>query len=159
MPLLLLPFFLWIVIEATVLILIGGTLGIGWTLLLYVGVSIFGLWLLRRQGVSALRGLRAGPDGFGVTVMAGGDADLAAAALHGTMMALAGLLLLIPGFVSDIFALPLLVPAVRRAVIARLLRRRPGATRQTVVDVEYEEIREDPAAIRSRWGRPGGDGP
>ena len=151
MRLLLLPFIVWIVAEFATLIVIGGTIGLGWTLLLYLGVSAAGLWLLRRQGLAALRGLQRN---------AGASRSLAAPAFEGVLLALAGLLFLIPGFLSDLAALPLLIPAVRRAIAARWTAGRAAATADRrvpdVIDVEYEEVRDDADRIRSgsRSGSP-----
>lgn len=68
----------------------------------------------------------------------------------GLCLALAGVLLLIPGYLSDVLALALILPPTRR-LLARLLARRfvvvdgraergggPG-----VIDVDYREVRDD----------------
>jgi UPF0716 protein FxsA len=140
MRLLLLPFIVWIVAEFAALILIGGTIGIGWTLLLYLGVSAAGLWLLRRQGLAALRGLQRN---------AGATRGLAAPVFEGVLLALAGFLFLLPGFLSDLPALLLLIPGVRRAIAARWTGGHTatpaGRPATEVIDVEFEEIRDRPS--------------
>lgn len=147
MRLLLLPFIVWIVAELAALILIEGTIGLGWTLLLYLGVSALGLWLLRRQGLAALRGLQRDT---------GASRNLAAPVFEGVLLALAGFLFLLPGFLSDLPALLLLVPGVRRAIAARWTAGGPGTGAgprpAPVIDVEYEEVRDGPD--RSRPGSP-----
>ena len=102
------------VIEIALFIKVGQTIGLWWTLALIIGAGLFGAWLLRRQGVSALMRLRD-------SVRAG---RLPALALADTMMiGLAALFLLVPGFLSDIIAIALLIPAVRTALYALLAQR------------------------------------
>jgi UPF0716 protein FxsA len=95
-------------------------------LALIIGAGLFGAWLLRRQGVSALARLRD-------SVQAG---RLPALAIADTMMiGLAALFLVVPGFLSDIIAIALLIPAVRAALYAflaqRMLARTPNPLRPT----------------------------
>lgn len=151
MRLLLLPFIVWIVAEFAALILIGGAIGLGWTLLLYLGVSALGLWLLRRQGLAALRGLQRDRSA---------SRNLAPPVFEGVLLALAGFLFLLPGFLSDLPALLLLVPGVRRAIAARWTAGGPGAAAggrraPQAIDVEYEEVRDD-GPDRRRPGSPAG---
>ncbi len=112
------------VIEIALFIKVGQSIGLWWTLALIIGAGLFGAWLLRRQGVSALARLRD-------SVQAG---RLPALAIADTMMiGLAALFLVVPGFLSDIIAIALLIPAVRAALYAflaqRMLARTPNSLR------------------------------
>jgi len=77
----------------------------GWaTLVLLVAGFIFGLKLMRSQGINAMMKAAQG--------VAPGESPLAPLAA-GIVKAFAGILLIIPGFVSDFFALLILLPFVR----------------------------------------------
>jgi UPF0716 protein FxsA len=109
-----------IVAEIAVFIVVAHWLGVGLTLLLLVATSLLGGWLLRREGGRAWRALREAG-------MAGRP-DLVAGVNQGVLgRLLGGLLLAIPGFLTDVAGLALLVPAVRRfagAGVQRLAERR-----------------------------------
>lgn len=149
MRLLLLPFIVWIVAEFATLIVIGGAIGLGWTLLLYLGISAAGLWLLRRQGLAALRALQRNT---------AATRGLAAPVFEGVLIALAGFLFILPGFLSDVAGVALLIPGVRRTIAARWTGGVAAAAgsaaggRPPVIDVEYEEIGDDRPQLRSRPG-------
>ncbi|MEM8663842.1 MAG: FxsA family protein, partial [Pseudomonadota bacterium] len=91
--------------EIAVFIAVGSAIGVLPTILLIILTTVIGATLLRRQGVSALAKLQddvrnkrtpAGAIGEAVTV------------------AIAGILLLTPGFITDAVGFTLFIPAVRR---------------------------------------------
>jgi UPF0716 protein FxsA len=117
------------IVEIYVLIQVGQVIGAWWTVLLLVVDSIFGSWLLKREGVRAWRALQ--------TALSEGRMparELADAAL----IVFGGTLMITPGFVTDavglVAILPFTRPFARRlltAVVARRLvvvrdARRPG---------------------------------
>lgn len=112
MPLLLLLLFplleLWLLIEA------GDAIG-GWAVIgLVVLAGLLGVGLLRLQGRMILGRLRE-------ALALGETPEVGARELFsGLCVALAGLLLIFPGFVSDGLALLLLVPALRGGAGRRL---------------------------------------
>jgi UPF0716 protein FxsA len=129
----------WVLAEIAAFVAVGRALGIFWTLLAVVAVSAGGLLLLRVQGLATLLRARAS--------LARGEPPLAQA-FDGACLALAALLFLVPGFLSDLAALALLVPPVR-AALRRLLALRfppagpPGETRAarvTVIEAEFEDV-------------------
>ena len=95
---------LFLLLEVIVLIQVGQAIGGGWTLLLLFAASILGFALVRRQGARSHRAVAE-------AVQAGKEPtkDLA----NGVLIAFAGLLILVPGFVSDVLGLLLLVPGPR----------------------------------------------
>lgn len=144
-------------LEIAVFILVGDAIGVGPTLLLIVASAVIGLVLLRRHGVDTLRRAQVRIDRGEPPVRE---------AFDGLCIAVAGLLLFIPGFISDIFGLLLFLPPVRgwlfrRAGIVAMGRSgagvraadptgydpaRRGST--TVIEGEFTEIvvrTEDPA--------------
>lgn len=85
------------VLEAMLLLSVGRRLGAWVTGLLLIAGAVFGIWLLRRAGHKIIFA-----DGF--------------------FLAVAALLFLFPGFISDGLAAVLLVPAFRRFLRHRLIR-------------------------------------
>lgn len=95
-------------LELVVLIRVGQVIGAWWTIALLVVASIVGGWLIRLQGARAWRSF--------VDSLSTGrlpTRELADSAL----IVLAGALMLSPGFVTDLFALLLILPGTR--VVAR----------------------------------------
>ena len=102
------------IIEIAVFILVGGEIGVLWTIALVILSGAAGSLLLRIQGFGALNRIRAELEA---------RRDPGRELAHGAMIMLAGVLLLIPGFVTDVFGLLLFIPQVRDAGW-RFLRRR-----------------------------------
>ncbi|MBB3950959.1 FxsA family protein [Aureimonas jatrophae] len=165
MPLRFLPFLFLILplAEIGTFIWVGGHIGVGWTLLLVIASVVVGLLLLKRQTLSTLRRARAEARAGRVP-----EREI----VHGALIALAGVLLVVPGFLTDIAGLLLFLPPVRDA-IWRSLRRRvvvrgsgfrpaqpargPEIIELAEVDFERRELGGDP---RSPWRDPEtGDGP
>jgi UPF0716 protein FxsA len=101
-------------LEIAGFVIVGSEIGVLWTIALVVLSSILGSILLRIQGFGALTRIRR-------ELEAGHDPGRELA--HGAMIMLAGILLLIPGFVSDILGLLLFIPPVRD-LVWRFLKQR-----------------------------------
>ena len=104
--------------EVAVYVLVASQLGLGWTILLTLATSALGGALLSRQGTRALTELRLRAEEHRAPGRALGDAGL---------IALGGVLMVLPGFLGDLLGLLCLLPFTRalpRAVLARLLARR-----------------------------------
>ncbi|MGY1857298.1 FxsA family protein [Modestobacter sp. SYSU DS0290] len=104
--------------EVVVFVLVAGWIGVGWTLLLALATSALGGLLLARQGTRALTELRLRAEEHRAPGRALGDAGL---------VALGGLLMVLPGFIGDLLGLMCLLPGTRalpRALIARGIARR-----------------------------------
>lgn len=107
--------------ELASLVLVGGWLGWLTTFGLLVVALALGVAVLSGRGVTTAREV--------LTALARGESP-APALVDGVLLAFAGLLLVTPGFASDVVGLALLLPPVRAASRARLvawLRRRFGA--------------------------------
>ncbi|MQA34630.1 FxsA family protein [Modestobacter roseus] len=99
--------------EVVVFVLVASWIGVGWTLLLALATSALGGLLLARQGTRALTELRLRAEEHRAPGRALGDAGL---------VALGGLLMVLPGFIGDVLGLMCLLPGTRalpRALIAR----------------------------------------
>ena len=104
---------LYLVIEIVALVALGSAIGLGWTLLVLLAGSVLGLWLARREGVRAAQALAE----------AVGNRRVPTAELtDGMLVAAGGVLLFVPGLVTDVAGLLLLVPPVRALVRNRLVR-------------------------------------
>jgi UPF0716 protein FxsA len=107
-----------VVVELIVFILVVKAIGLGWALLALLAASIGGAWLLKREGTRAWRRFRE------VTAAGGRPGPHLSRALVGLV---AAVLLILPGFVSDVIGLALLIPPIRavagRATVALATRR------------------------------------
>jgi len=105
----------WPVTELYVAVLVGQQIGAGWTLLLLLGLSALGVLVLRSNGRAWRTVLADAAPTTGAMLPPPGTG---AAAADAGFRLLAGLLLLVPGFVSGAVGLVLLFPPVRALVIA-----------------------------------------
>lgn len=149
-------------IELVVLIQVGRRLGPGPTVLIVLASSVLGLAVVRRAGRTALRDLAAaGRRGAGPEVITLDEtgrplgsvgAPSGRPAGEQAVIALAGLLLLVPGLLTSVTGLVLLIPGVSSlagAAAARLLRRRRATTGPSVRVISVEP---DPGTARPRHG-------
>ena len=95
------------IIEISVLMQVGELIG-AWPT---VAIVVFSAWLgakyVRQQGLATLQSVQ--------TKMAQGEMP-SSEIVTGLMLLVAGVLLVTPGFVTDIFGLSLLIPSVRQAI-------------------------------------------
>jgi UPF0716 protein FxsA len=102
------------VIELYLLIQIGKLVGAGPTIALVLATGLFGVWLARREGTRVLRSWQGS--------MARGEVPKEGA-MASLLVLLGGVLLVIPGVVTDALGLVLLLPWTRRWVAASIRRR------------------------------------
>jgi UPF0716 protein FxsA len=105
-------------LEIYVIIQVGQVIGAWWTILLLVADSIFGTWLIRREGARAWRALREALERGRMPATELAD---------GGLILVGGTLMLAPGFVTDGFGILLILPFTRplfRGVLARMVARR-----------------------------------
>lgn len=104
--------------EIFVLIQVGQVIGVWWTILLLVADSIFGSWLIRREGGRAWRALREALDSGRMPAKELAD---------GALILVGGTLMLSPGFVTDalgiVLILPFTRPVARRALTGIVARK------------------------------------
>jgi UPF0716 protein FxsA len=153
-------------VELAVLVKVGQAVGLWKLLLLLLGMAGLGAALLYWQGWSALRQTQ--------DAMLRGQPPVGPM-LEGMLLVTAGVLLLVPGLITDVFALVLLVPPLRRAIARWLLRRAvaagdvhvegsfrtqeqradPQSSAGPVIEGEFERIDERPIDRGPRSGREG----
>lgn len=102
------------IIELYLFVEVSAAIGFGYALLWIVGVSVIGAWLVKREGLSALR--RANHK------VSGGELPTDEL-ITGILILFAGALMLTPGFLTDAFGLLLLFPPTRALVRNRLRSR------------------------------------
>jgi UPF0716 protein FxsA len=98
---------LWPIVEIAVFLQVVAWIGVLETLALMLAISLCGAWLVKRQGIGTLARMRAELDDGRIPT--GPMTD-------GGLLAAAGFLLLVPGFVTDVFGLALLLSPVRGGV-------------------------------------------
>lgn len=156
------------VIELALLIKTGQVIGVWATVALVVTTALTGALIISRQSLSVLRRT--------LEAVAEGQPPVAPV-LDGLFLLVAGALLLTPGLMTDVAALLLLVPPVRRAIarasVRWLLRRAhlrveiygaeadgareaprrpPGIDDGPIIEGDYERVDENPPRPR-RNGR------
>ncbi len=150
-------------LEIAGFVLVGSEIGVLPTIGLVLLSAVAGSLLLRWQGFGALGRIRR-------EIEAGNPPGREVA--HGLMIMFAGILLLIPGFITDIFGLLLFVPAVRElawryfrsriTVVANFGAgagargfRRPGQRDQgQTIDLDQDEYSSKAPDPKSPWRRP-----
>ena len=102
------------IVEIALFIQVGGMIGVWATLALVVLAAVAGMAVIRSQGAHAwLQAQRS------LAELRDPSRPLA----HGMMLMIAGALLILPGFFTDILGLLLLIPPVRDLVMRRAGRR------------------------------------
>ncbi|MCR9261474.1 MAG: FxsA family protein [Pseudomonadaceae bacterium] len=144
MPLLLI-FFITPIVEMYLLITVAGYIDAWPTIALVMLTAVIGVALLKRQGLATLT--------RGVSRMNAGEVPAQEMA-EGILLAVAGALLLTPGFVTDAVGFVLLFPPSRQALVVLLLKRveihttAPGAhgtqdapakSRPVIIEGDYEK--------------------
>lgn len=125
-------------IELYFLIRVGSVIGALPTIALTLGTAALGLWLVRLQGLGVLTRV-----GRSLAVDELPALDL----MDGALLLVAGLFLLLPGFVTDALGFLLLIPPLRRWLILRYVRLVP------LHPPHGEARRLDPRVIEGRYRR------
>jgi UPF0716 protein FxsA len=119
------------VAEIATLIAVGSRIGFFATIGVLIAAGVLGTLLLRVQGSEMLLRLRQSmarrepPD---------------AVIFDGLCLAAAGVLLVLPGLLSDVMAIMLLLPPVRAVLRAYVLRGRGTPVQPGVIDVEFVDV-------------------
>ena len=117
-------FFIFVVapaVELFVMVEVARWIGVGWTLFALVAAALLGSYVMRAAGAAGWRALRGQVAVDATTGAPAGGTVLTgrpdgAAAADAALLFLAGLLLFLPGFITDVVGLVLLVPLVRHLV-------------------------------------------
>jgi UPF0716 protein FxsA len=126
------------VAEFSALIWVAQQIGVLPMLVLLFAVSIFGAALAKRVGIEVWRRFRA--------TLAAGDIP-SGEVFDGALVLIAAAILLVPGFITDVIGLLLLVPFVRSMVKWAFWRRM--RTRLIAVSEQVERRREAPIKVQA----------
>lgn len=106
-------------VEVTVLVVVGDAIGVLPTIGLLLLASLVGAWLLRREGRRTLHAFTEA-----VRTRQPPHREL----IDGVLIAAGGVLIVLPGFVSDVIALLVLLSPTRALLRRRMLRSATFAT-------------------------------
>ncbi len=155
-------------LEIAGFVVVGSHIGVLWTLGLVILAGVLGAVLLRVQGFGSMARIRA-------EIAAGRDPSRELA--NTVMILVAGVLLLIPGFITDIFGLLLFLPPVRQLAWRFLGRRitvttggfpgfgsagsdpRSESGRDRTIDLDADEYSHEPDRKPGNGSPPRGDSP
>jgi UPF0716 protein FxsA len=144
-------------LEIAGFVVIGGRIGLGLTLLWLLAAGMAGLALIRHGGLNAIIKLQ--------TALQEGR-EPGHSLIDGAVTVTAGLLLIVPGFVSDVLALIILLPFTRNFLLRHAAHHfetrvyqsggtgPAGRSRTTVIEGEYEIIEPEDGAQRPKTNRP-----
>ena len=122
--------------ELVAFIAVSALIGFGWALGLVLAGSLAGFLILRHAGGNHIERVR-------VALGNGNFTDLRADSSVGPIL-LAGILLLIPGFITDLLALLLLVPPLRRVATTSFDTFATRGDKDDVVDLAPEQWHQVP---------------
>ena len=129
------------VIEIATFIQFGSVLGTFNTILLIFVTAIIGIYLVRLQGLSTILNIN--------NDIQSGKAPIEHI-IGGLIIAISGLLLLVPGFVTDLLGFIGLIPHIRKLISQFIIKKyiNPMYTSKrqqdnSVIDVDYVEIKDE----------------
>jgi UPF0716 protein FxsA len=123
-------------LELAVFVAVAAMIGFGWALSLIAAGSAIGLLILQRAGGNHIARVRVALDQSSFTALLA-DAS-------GGAILIAGILLLIPGFITDMAALCLLIPPLRQAMRVAFGRVVAPVRNDGVVDLAPEQWHQVP---------------
>ena len=137
LSLVLVPFLIYLAAEVIILVMVTDAFG-WWTIALLIANTLLGCWLLQREGRRA----------WGALLESLGRGSLPPGRTADAVLVMAGgLLLIMPGFVSDIIGLLLLIPPSRhlvRSTLGKLFGRAIGHSSEQPVVIEGEVVQGSP---------------
>lgn len=141
------------ILEIFALIAVGRSIGFWWTFALLLALSMLGVWLIGREGSATWKALRAAVETGRMPAKEVSDAVLVMAG---------GVLLLLPGFLTDIVGLVLILPFTRplpRRLLQRSAERSVMTQAGVVRSVRVDTQEADPKGTAAPGTPTGTDGP
>ena len=118
-------------IEIYLFIQIGGQIGAFNTILIILLTAVVGIYFVRLQGLNTLRS--------GVTQLYNNQIPIYEM-MSGAALAFAALLLIIPGFATDVIGFLLILPITRRLIFKYLGRKyKKEKVKDDLIEGEYED--------------------
>ena len=130
------------VIEIYLFIKIGSYIGALTTILLIFSTAIIGVYYAKYEGLNTLKA------GFS---QLNKNQTPTYEVISGAAIAFAALLLIIPGFATDIFGFLLIFPITRKLIFSRFLNkfREKKYSKNNFIDGEFEDIEDDD--VKKLW--------
>ena len=124
------------VVEIYLLIKIGSQIGAMSTILLIFTTAVIGIYYAKYEGLNTLKS--------GFTQLSKNETP-AYEVISGAVIAFAALLLIIPGFATDIIGFLLIFPLSRKLVFKKLFKKfkYKENKKKKYIDGEYEDIEDD----------------
>ena len=124
------------IIEIYLFIEIGGQIGAFNTISLIFITAIIGVIYARYEGLNTLR------SGFSQLIK--NEAPIYEI-ISGAAIAFAALLLIVPGFATDLFGFLLIFPLTRKLIFGKIINKFKNETKnkKPYIDGEFEDIKED----------------
>ena len=124
------------VIEIYLFIKIGSYIGALTTILLIFSTAIIGVYYAKYEGLNTLKA------GFS---QLNKNQTPTYEVISGAAIAFAAVLLIIPGFATDIFGFLLIFPITRKLIFSKLLNKlqKNKDTKNNFIDGEFEDIEDD----------------
>ena len=124
------------VVEIYLLIKIGSQIGAMSTILLIFATAVIGIYYAKYEGLNTLKS--------GFTQLSKNETP-AYEVISGAVIAFAALLLIIPGFATDIIGFLLIFPLSRKLIFKKLFKKfkYKENKKKKYIDGEYEDIEDD----------------
>ena len=124
------------VIEIYLFIKIGSQIGALTTILLIFTTAIVGIYYAKYEGLNTLK------SGF---IQLSKKETPAYEIISGAAIAIAALLLIIPGFATDLIGFLLIIPITRRLILGRLNKKfeNKETKKSNFIEGEFEDIEDD----------------
>lgn len=113
---------IWLALEVAGFIWVGKLIGAGWTILLIIAGMVIGMSLLRSEGMKAANKL--------MLKVRSGQKPSSEEVMQTPFLMFGAILLIIPGFLSDIIGILCFLPFVRRILTAFMLKKMPKQPKQ-----------------------------
>ena len=122
------------IIEIYLFIKIGSQIGAFNTISLIFITAILGIFYARYEGLNTLKS--------GISQLVKNQVP-AYELISGAAIAFAALLLIIPGFATDIIGFLLIIPLTRKLILRKISNKVKTKTEKPFIEGEYEDIRDD----------------
>lgn len=149
---LLFGFCIYVYLEISLLVSVGSAIGVLPLILLMIAISVVGLWVVKARGLYTMWQIKSQISEGKIPTQA---------VVSSVFFAIAGVLLIIPGFLSDILAMLLVLPLTRTLLQATVMKflagkikffsfgQRPfSAQNNTTFEAEFERKTDDNKSIK-----------
>ena len=124
------------IVEIYILIKIGSKIGAFFTIILIFITAIVGIYYAKFEGINTLK------SGF---IQLSRNETPAYEVISGAVIAFAALLLMIPGFFTDVLGFALIFPVTRKLILSKLYNKINYKQKhnKNYIDGDYEDIEDD----------------